>query len=98
MPRRARDSDARRGCMNRKLVALILSGVFPGLGQLYNREWGKGAGFVLAGLVLSWLTMRALPGDLDELMSAPLPTSVLGALVLLLAVWIWSLVDAWRRS
>jgi len=84
--------------MNRKLVALILSGVFPGLGQLYNREWGKGAGFMLAGLVLSWLAKRALPGDLDALMSAPLPATVLGALVLLLAVWIWSLVDAWRRA
>ena len=84
--------------MNRKLLALILSGVFPGLGQLYNREWGKGGGFVLAGLVLSWLAMRALPGDLDALVSAPLPATVLWALVLLLAVWIWSLVDAWRRA
>ena len=84
--------------MNRKLLALILSGVFPGLGQLYNREWGKGGGLLLAGLGLSWLAMRALPGDLDALVNAPLPATVLGALVLLLAVWIWSLVDAWRRA
>lgn len=84
--------------MNRKLVALILSGVFPGLGQLYNRDWTKGGVFVLAGLVLSWLTMRALPRDLEALASAPPSASALGALVLLLIVWVWSVVDAWRQA
>ena len=84
--------------MNRKLLALILSGVFPGLGQFYNREWIKGAGFVIAGLVLSWRLTSALPRDLDAMVSTPLTAGVLGALVLLLAVWVWSVVDAWRRA
>src|SRR5262245_54564564 len=30
----------------RKLVALILSGIFPGLGQIYNRQPIKGAAFL----------------------------------------------------
>ena len=84
--------------MNRKVVALVLSGIFPGLGQLYNRQWLKGAAFVVAGLVLSWLVGRALPGDLDALAAAPLAPGVLAALGLLLAVWVWSVVDAWRRA
>src|SRR2546426_565779 len=47
----------------RKMVALVLSGIFPGLGQLYNRQPFKGAVFVALGLVLSWLTGRAVPTD-----------------------------------
>ena len=84
--------------MSQKLVALILSGVFPGLGQLYNRDWLRGAAFLIAGVLLSWLVTRALPRDLEVLASAPLPAIALGALALLLAVWIWSVVDAWRRA
>ncbi len=84
--------------MSRKLVALILSGVFPGLGQLYNRDWFRGAAFLIAGALLSWLVTRALPRDLEVLASAPLSAIALGALALLLAVWIWSVVDAWRRA
>jgi arabinogalactan oligomer / maltooligosaccharide transport system permease protein len=79
-------------------MALILSGVFPGLGQLYNRDWLRGAAFLIAGVLLSWLVTRALPRDLEVLASAPLPAIALGALALLLAVWIWSVVDAWRRA
>ena len=44
--------------MSRKLVALILSGMFPGLGQLYSRDWTKGSAFVLADVGLSWVVTR----------------------------------------
>lgn len=84
--------------MSRKLVALILSGVFPGLGQLYNREWAKGGAFVIAGLVLSGLVTRALPRDLETLASAPLSARTLGVLALLLGVRAWSAVDALRQA
>jgi Family of unknown function (DUF5683) len=33
-------------------VAALLSAVLPGLGQFYNRQWGKGAGFLVATLVI----------------------------------------------
>src|SRR5262245_60581746 len=88
----------RRAAMNRKMVALVLSGIFPGLGQLYNRQWVKGAVFVLAGSVLCWLATRALPGDLESLVSSPPGGGVLGEALLLLVVWLWSIVDAWRRA
>lgn len=82
----------------RRAIALILSGVFPGLGQLYNREWIKGAALVIAGLVLSWVLGRALPRTLEAALAAPVAPSGLWALGLLLVIWLWSVVDAWRRA
>ena len=82
--------DARR----RQVVGLILSGIFPGLGQLYNREYLKGLLFAAAGAVLSWLASRLIPADLLALAQPS------GALMLLLAVllalWVWAVIDAWR--
>jgi hypothetical protein len=80
----------------RAAVALILSGVFPGLGQLYNRELVKGAAFLIAGAVLSWLPARTIPSDVVALLSMPLPASTILMLCALVAVWLWSVVDAWR--
>ena len=90
----------------RKTIALVLSGIFPGLGQFYNREPVKGAAFVVAGGVLSWLAGRAFPGDLlvQNLLQTQNPLPVENLLVvtlilplcLLLIVWFWSLIDAWR--
>jgi hypothetical protein len=79
----------------RKVVALVLSGVFPGLGQIYNRQPIKGAAFVIGGAVLSWLVGRAVPGTVDMLMAAPLGINAVLLACLLLAIWIWSVIDAW---
>jgi hypothetical protein len=83
--------------MNRRtLVAVVLSGIFPGLGQLYNRQWIKAVVFLVAGLALTWFLARALPADLEALVAAPPDRSVLIVAVVLLAVWLWSVVDAGR--
>ena len=42
----------------RQVIALMLSGIFPGIGQLYNRQPVKGAIGVVLGLVLSRLPER----------------------------------------
>ena len=34
-------------------IAGVLSGVMPGLGQFYCRQWGKGAGFLIGAVVVS---------------------------------------------
>jgi len=44
--------------------------------------------------VLSWLVGRAMP--MPTALSMPLGAGVIVSLVLLLAVWFWSLIDAWR--
>ncbi len=79
----------------RQWIALILSGVFPGLGQFYLRAWGKGAAFLIAGVAATWAL-----GDLisiQDLMAGllPHPLAILGVLLAFLAVFIWSIADAW---
>ena len=78
------------------MVALVLSGIFPGLGQLYNRQPLKGVVFVAAGLVLSWLVGRAAPTDPDALARAG--AALVAPLCALLAVFLWSVIDAWRAA
>jgi hypothetical protein len=78
----------------RQVVGFILSGIFPGLGQLYNREYHKGVLFLTAGAVLSWLVGRATPIDLLAL-AQPSATLML-LLAALLAVWLWAIIDAWK--
>jgi hypothetical protein len=80
----------------RKTIALVLSGIFPGLGQFYNRQPIKAVVFIVAGVVLSWLWARAASPDPLALMRPDATTLVV--LCVLLAVWVWSLVDAWRAG
>jgi len=84
-------------------VAAFLSALLPGLGQLYNRQWAKGAGFFLAIVVLDWVlgvsedSLRFLqsaaagvpPVDAGKLLVRMLP---------LLAVAVWSIADAARTA
>lgn len=80
----------------RAIVACFLSGVFPGLGQFYNHQALKGAAFVVAGVALSWLIGRMIPTDLMALASTSVGSDAILLLCLLLAVWLWSAIDAWR--
>ena len=89
------DRTARRS-RRRQWIAVILSGLFPGLGQVYLRAWGKGAAFLLAAAVVTW----ALGGlvEIDDLIGGHVahPVPILGLLLGLLALSLWSLMDAWR--
>lgn len=84
-------------------VAGLLSAVLPGLGQFYNRQWGKGLGFLL-GVFLLVVALLGM-ADLEQLQrsaatGAP-PVNIgqlflLSLLILVLAVW--SIVDAARSA
>lgn len=81
-------------------VALVLSAIFPGLGQFYNRQFGKGMGFFVAGLVFSWETSALLPST-DVLLKGELPkqTGLLTVVMFLLLIcYAWSMVDAYRLA
>ena len=80
----------------RRVIALILSGIFPGLGQLYNHQLVKGAIGLVVGLILSWLAGRATPTDPRPVVRPG--AALLAPLAALLAVWVWSIVDAWRTA
>ncbi len=84
------DSRPRR----RQVIALLLSGVFPGLGQFYNRQPLKGGVFLVIGLVVSWILGRMAPADPLALAGQVGDFLIPG--VVLLAIWLWSLIDAWR--
>ena len=52
--------------------------------------------FLSAGVVLSWLLVRTIPTDPTALAHAGAAPFAL--LLVLLAIWLWSLVDAWREA
>ena len=80
--------------MRRPAIALVLSAIFPGLGQAYNREPVKAVTFLLAGAFLCWLVGRDMPTDLRTLAR---PGAVLVIRLLALgAIALWSVTDAWR--
>ncbi len=80
----------------RRTIAWILSGIFPGLGQFYNRQPIKGVLFFVAGVVLNWLALRAMPIDLETLVLHGASVVASPSVLVLLGVWLWSVVDAWR--
>ena len=81
-------------------LAGVLSGVMPGLGQFYCRQWGKGAGF-LVGMLMADAGTGMTHTVLDVLQSGQLPQDLtlflIGALVVL-AIAAWSVIDAVRTA
>lgn len=88
----------------RQKLATFLSAILPGLGQFYNHQWGKGAGFLVATLVLdaslditsdtitvfqNIFRMPAVPVDIGGFMLRMLP---------LLLIALWSMADAARSG
>src|SRR5262249_56531686 len=79
-----------------QVIALMLSGIFPGIGQFYNRQPVKGAIGLVLGLALTWAAARAAPAD--PLALAHPGAHVLGPPFPLLARWGWSLIHPWRAA
>jgi hypothetical protein len=78
-------------------IAVLLSALLPGAGQLYNRSWIKGALFLLVTFVLTAELGRHIP---VSAILAGEPQIVSGTnfllLLLTLAVAFWSMIDAYR--
>ena len=84
-------------------VAGLLSGLLQGLGQFHNRQWGKGAGFLSAFLVLAGALIGGVDlKDLDQaLASGTIPDNIGTLLILellILGLLIWSIADAARTA
>ncbi|HTN44284.1 MAG TPA: DUF5683 domain-containing protein [Nitrospiria bacterium] len=84
--------------MKNPRAAAVLSAIFPGLGQFYNRQWFKGIGFFIASGVLSGMVTERFPAE--ELMAGDTSHAgkALGLLLVLLALLVWSMVDAYRSA
>ncbi len=84
------------GSHRRQWIALILSGIFPGLGQFYLRAWWKGLAFFLASLAITWALGEVMSVE-DLVAGNPAhPFATLALLLALLAAFLWSVIDAWR--
>jgi hypothetical protein len=84
--------------MRNPRVAAILSAVFPGLGQFYNRHWFKGIGFFISsGMVFERVSERL---SVEALMAGDLSgvEKILGPSLILLGLFVWSMVDAYRSA
>ena len=76
------------------IAAAFLSGIFPGLGQLYNRQFRKAALFALGAILtgvwpLSPLDMDIDPGDVGAGLRR-----VLLASIPFIVIALWSVIDA----
>lgn len=87
-PRRARS----------RVLAVFLSGLFPGMGQLYNGDPGRALGFVVAAILTGFGPWNPLDVEIDVDDPARGLRNVLLASIPFLAVALWSAVDAWRRA
>jgi hypothetical protein len=78
------------------LMAVILSGLFPGLGQLYNGQKWKALLFAIGGVVTGFGPLSPLDVDIDpSALAAGLQKVLLASLPFLL-IALASVVDAFR--
>ncbi|HZR46802.1 MAG TPA: hypothetical protein VFA47_08870 [Candidatus Manganitrophaceae bacterium] len=87
------DSKSNRPKSNQ--LALILSGILPGLGQFYNEDWVKGAAFFIASTLIDSLLFPENYLDLLRL-KVPLTRDLAGRLLVVGVFRVWAIYDADR--
>ena len=86
-------------------VAALLSAALPGLGQFYNRQWAKGASFLLATLIIDTaldVTSKTMTVFQSAFFGGQGAEINVGSFVLrmlpLAAIAMWSITDAARTA
>src|SRR5437667_5071046 len=87
------------GASKNPWIAGILSGVLPGLGQFYNRQWGKCVGFLLGMVIpmvvlLSSVNLEALQQAAETGKTPDAPGLIVLLRVVMLVVPVCSISDA----
>lgn len=78
-------------------VAALLSGIFPGFGQLYNENWAKGFAFFLGSILLDAYILPEGKGYWDIITGqVPLSIDLYTRLLTLILYRIWTIIDADR--
>jgi deazaflavin-dependent oxidoreductase (nitroreductase family) len=80
------------------ILAAVLSGFFPGLGQLYNRERMKGLLFFAGGVLTAFGPFNPLDVNIDMNDPATGLRNVLLASIPFMAIAAWSVIDAYRTA
>jgi TM2 domain-containing membrane protein YozV len=86
-------------------VAALLSAALPGLGQFYNRQWAKGASFLVATLIIDAAfgvtseTMSVFQSAFFGVQGVPINVvSFVLRMLPLVAIAMWSITDAARTA
>jgi hypothetical protein len=79
-------------------LAVVLSGLFPGLGQLYNRERLKALLFLIGAVVTAVGPLSPLDVNIDPDNLAAGMRNVLLASLPFLIIALWSVIDAYRTA
>jgi hypothetical protein len=84
--------------MKNPRTAAVLSAIFPGLGQFYNRQWFKGVGFFIASGMLTQVVAEQF--SMENLLAGNKSGAgkELGLLLVLLGLLVWSMLDAYRSA
>ena len=77
------------------LIAVVLSGLFPGLGQLYNGERLKAVWVAATGAVTGFGPLSPLDVDIDPGDPTPGLEKLLLASLPFLLIALWSVLDAY---
>jgi hypothetical protein len=88
----------RPGRSKSRMIAVTLSGLFPGLGQLYNGDAWRALGFAVAGALAGFGPWNPFEVDID--LDDPMTglRNVLLSSLPFLTIALWSAIDAWRRA
>jgi hypothetical protein len=82
-------------------IALILSAIFPGLGQIYVKQIPKGAVLIGLNLIINYLIISPLEAIVES-GGSPVDKStlyiVLGYTVAGLILWIYAIIDAKKTA
>jgi TM2 domain-containing membrane protein YozV len=82
-------------------IALILSAIFPGLGQIYVKQIPKGAILIVLNLIINFLLINPLEaimesgGSMTDMSTLYI---VLGYTVAGLILWIYAIIDAKKTA
>src|SRR5574341_1123024 len=82
-------------------LALILSALFPGLGQIYNNQVLKGIALIALNTVVNFLLIKPLEGLISSIGSKPDNSTlfiVTAYTVIGLILWVYAIIDAKKTA
>jgi hypothetical protein len=90
--------------IRRPFIALILSALFPGFGQIYNRQYNKGIFYICFKLVINLLRKEPLDILLEAKKAGDISVDsniliiVVAYTIADIVLWIISIIDAKRNA
>lgn len=82
------------------ILALILSAILPGLGQVYNWQIAKGLFFIGFNMIINYLIREPLLQFLDDPEGIDRPTMIvfIGYSLASMILWVYAMFDAKRNA